>query len=154
MDTPHTIVFLIYPGFQLLDLTGPLAMFSAANRAAGRRLYDIRVAAPQAGNVASSSGLAVNAGDSAAAAAARLGPGSTAIVAGGEEPGVRAALDEADVQAFIDTAFDRAGRVASVCSGTFLLARRGHLDGCRVTTHYFLHILEGNRIGTSFSVIL
>ena len=101
MDTPHTIVFLIYPGFQLLDLTGPLAMFSAANRAAGRRLYDIRVAAPQAGNVASSSGLAVNAGDSAAAAAARLGPGSTAIVAGGEEPGVRAALDEADVQAFI-----------------------------------------------------
>jgi len=136
MDTPHSLVFLIYPGFQLLDLTGPLAMFSAANHAAGRPLYDIRVAAPQAGPVASSSGLPVIAGDSASDAAARLGPASTVIVAGGEAPGVRAALDVPDVQAFIDTAFDRAGRVASVCSGTFLLARWGRLDGCRVTTHW------------------
>lgn len=136
METPHTLTFLVYPGFQLLDLTGPLAMFAGANRQAGRTLYDIQVAALQAGAVESSAGLPVVAGTSLGAAAARIDASVTAILAGGEAPGIRAALEDPEVGRFVESAFDRAGRVASVCSGAFLLARWGDLAGCRVTTHW------------------
>lgn len=136
MNAPHTILCLVFPGFQLLDLTGPYAMFAAANRLSGETLYILRTAAPQAGPVQSSSGLPVIADLAAGDACGGVAPAVTLLAAGGEEEGLRAALDVPGVRALVDTGFKRAGRVASVCSGTFLLAASGHLSGCRVTTHW------------------
>lgn len=136
MKAPHTLLCLIFPGFQLLDLTGPFAMFAAANRLAGEKLYDLRTAAPQAGPVESSSGLPVVADISAQAACALVSPAGTLLAAGGEEAGLRAALKDDGVRTLVETGFERAGRVGSVCSGTFLLAASGRLSGRRVTTHW------------------
>lgn len=136
MDAPHTLIFLIYPGFQLLDLTGPLAMFAGASGEADRTLYDIRVAAPAAGEVVSSSGLPVTAGLSLDEARAAMGPDTTVLIAGAEEEGIRAALTDPDVEAFVTAAL----------SGAFLLARWGGLDGRRATTHW----RSANRLARHF----
>jgi transcriptional regulator GlxA family with amidase domain len=136
MNAPHTILCLVFPGFQILDLTGPCAMFAAANRLSGEALYNPRIAAPQSGPVTSSSGLTVMADLSAREACALVSPAGTLLAAGGEEEGLRAALRDTGARALVATGFERAGRVASVCSGTFLLAASGRLSGCRVTTHW------------------
>jgi transcriptional regulator GlxA family with amidase domain len=136
MNAPETLLCLTFPGFQLLDLTGPYAMFAAANRLAGATLYTLKTAAPQAGPVESSSGLPVIADCSAGAACALVSPAVTVLAAGGEEEGLRAALKDPGLAAVVDAGFERAGRVASVCSGAFLLAASGRLSGRRVTTHW------------------
>lgn len=125
------VVFVIFEGFQSLDLTGPYEVFQyAGHLSAGG--YDCRVVAPAAGPVASRSGLPVHAsygiGD--------LDPEDvdTLVVAGGA--GVDAACEDPDLVGWVRRAAEGARRAASVCSGAFLLAAAGVLDGRRVTTHW------------------
>ncbi|MET9685535.1 GlxA family transcriptional regulator [Streptomyces coeruleorubidus] len=125
--TPRRIVFVVFDGFQPLDLTGPHEVF----RSAGDD-YACEVVAPRAGPVRSGSGLLVHAEHGVT----DLGPDGidTLVVVGGQ--GVdRARQDEALVS-WIAAAAAGARRVASVCSGVFLLAAAGLLDGRRVTTHW------------------
>ncbi|WDV56697.1 DJ-1/PfpI family protein [Streptomyces coeruleorubidus] len=125
--TPRRIVFVVFDGFQPLDLTGPHEVFHSAGDD-----YACEVVAPRAGPVSSGSGLLVHAEHGVA----DLGPAGidTLVVVGGR--GVdRARQDEALVS-WIAAAAAGARRVASVCSGVFLLAAAGLLDGRRVTTHW------------------
>lgn len=122
------IVFLIFPDFQLLDLTGPLEVFSQSEiRMPGS--YRLRTLAFDAGPVVSSSGLSVN-----AEAAEPFSGADTLVLAGGR--GTRAALDDPRYAAWIRRASGLVRRTASVCSGSFLLAEAGLLDGRRATTHW------------------
>ena len=59
MSKPRTIALLAYDGFQLLDVTGPAAVFAAANGALKRRLYHVAVVSPAGGAVSSDSGVAI-----------------------------------------------------------------------------------------------
>lgn len=124
---PRQVAIVVFPGFELLDLSGPASVF--ANAGAAR--YAVTVVAAAAGSVASSAGVSVQATADLARAPRRI---DTLVVAGGE--GTRAALGDA---AFVDGVrrlAQRSRRVASVCSGAFVLAAAGLLDGRRATTHW------------------
>ncbi len=126
--TSREIVFLVFPDFQILDLTGPLEVFSQAERRT-RGTYTLRTVAFEPGPVASSSGLAVH-----AEAARPFSGADTLVMVGGR--GMDAALAEPEYAAWIREAATRVRRIASVCNGAFLLAEAGLLDGRRATTHW------------------
>jgi len=122
------IAFLIFPDFQLLDAAGPIAAFEIAGRYRPDA-YDLRVIAATPGLVKSSSGVAMP-----AVALGRPRAVDTLVVTGGD--GSRGAALCARTQRFVVACAARARRVASVCSGTYVLAAAGVLDGKSATTHW------------------
>ena len=134
------IVFVCYPGLQPLDVAGPHEVFAGANDVldhltrSGRRpaapRYEILLTAASPGAIVGESGLAIVAPD----AFPRTGRIDTLLIPGGG--GVYAASADAALVASVARLAGRADRIATVCSGTFLLAATGSIDGRRVTTHW------------------
>jgi transcriptional regulator GlxA family with amidase domain len=122
------IGLVIFPRFQLLDAAGPIAAFEIGGRFA-EQPYEIRLFARDAGLVASTAGVGLAAEPLAAADGL-----DTLLVAGGD--GVRTAAADPVLVDFVRTQASQVRRIASVCSGTFILAAAGLLDGRRATTHW------------------
>jgi transcriptional regulator GlxA family with amidase domain len=128
MVRPHRLVILAYEGCQLLDVTGPAAVFGAANEAAARTVYDLRIVSPDGGAVASNAGVAIE--------SRRIGgQPDTLLVAGGSR-GLTTVMARDDVRRWLCKVAPRARRYGSVCTGAFVLAAAGLLDGKRVATHW------------------
>ena len=129
------IVLVLFDGVQSLDLTGPLEVFTGADSFARSRGaatgYDIVTAAPTSDPMRTSSGLTIGADTTLAEVD---GPIDTLVVAGGA--GVQLAVRDPQIVEQVARLAGQARRVTSVCTGAFLLAAAGVLDGRRATTHW------------------
>src|ERR1700733_3079152 len=115
----RVVEVLAYPSVQLLDVTGPLQVFASANehvaQAGGAPPYVLRVVAKGGQGVTASAGLGI-----ATSPLPRAGtPPDTLIIAGG--PGVDAAAADTVLVDWLRRRPKKARRVASVCTGAFLL---------------------------------
>ena len=125
------VVVVVYPGIQSLDVSGPVEVFATAGFERDREEYRIEVASPDGAPVRTSSGLSIGAEH---AVNAVRGDIDTLVVAGGR--GVHAAIEDASFVAAVARLAKRSRRVTSVCTGAFVLAEAGLLDGKRATTHW------------------
>ncbi len=128
----RTIAILAVPGVQLLDVSGPLDVFAEANRQAGGVRYRLLVVAHDSGPLISSSGVRLLPDLSVAEAHAE--EIDTLLVAGA--PQAAEMMHAPDLFAWLREQVPRTRRYGSVCSGAFILAAAGLLDGHRVTTHW------------------
>jgi transcriptional regulator GlxA family with amidase domain len=121
----RAVAIVIFPGSQLLDAAGPTAAFEIAERFRPGS-YELTLLGPTGGEVESSSGLRLS------TQPLNGGPFDTVIVSGGD---IIRSLPAAEM---IDNWLKRmtARRIASVCSGAYLLAEAGLLNGRRATTHW------------------
>ncbi|WP_417449152.1 GlxA family transcriptional regulator [Kordiimonas sp.] len=124
------LVILCFDNGQILDVTGPAQVFASVNKAYGGLAYDIILASANGTSTRMCCGIAL---DTVPYTDIR-GPIHSFIVAGGD--GVRAAVADEALVAWVRETAKRAERVASVCSGAFLLAAAGLLDNRRAATHW------------------
>ncbi|WP_353171232.1 GlxA family transcriptional regulator [Acinetobacter rudis] len=127
----HKIIFVVFHNFQLLDLSGPIAAFEMANRIIPKT-YEQTLVSQYGGAIESSSGITVL--TTPFISLQQEEAIDTVVIVGGE--GVISAAAKSEVKAFIVRLEKVARRVASICSGAYLLAAAGLLKGRHVTTHW------------------
>jgi transcriptional regulator GlxA family with amidase domain len=134
--SPHKIrhvALLAFDGIQILDITGPAAVFGAANDAAGRRCYAIHILSAKGGAVTSNSGVELM---TAPLSSLKPSQVDTALIAGGNKEGLQSVAMDKNVRAWMAQASAHARRYGSICTGTFPLAYFGLIRGKRVATHW------------------
>jgi transcriptional regulator GlxA family with amidase domain len=125
------VAMMLYAGFRLLEVTGPMDVFHAANRLCGARLYEQHLVGPSPGPVLCSNGVAVGTTecllDLRTSFDIVVVPGSAVAGSGREHP---------ELVDWLSDAGRSVRRLASVSNGAFLLARAGLADHRSLTTHW------------------
>jgi transcriptional regulator GlxA family with amidase domain len=133
MTKTRHVALLAFEGVQALDITGPAAVFAAANDAAGSRAYEVHVVSAKGGVLQSNSAIGI-----ATRPLKEVRPASidTLLIAGGEDEGLLGLGDDAAVRRWIEHAAASARRYGSICTGAFVLAQLGLVADKRVATHW------------------
>lgn len=121
------IALVLFDGFQLQSVAGPLSAFEAANRFVPEA-YSLEPVTPHPSPVASSAGILMG------ACRSRFGPFDTLLIPGGaglQNTGVLSAL-----VSWLRVEGLAARRVASICTGAYIAAEAGLLNGLRATIHW------------------
>ena len=124
----HRVTIVAYEGCQLLDVTGPAAVFGAANEGRARPFYDVVIVSPDGGAVVTNCGVALQ--------SRKIGGRPDTMLVAGGSLGLKAAMARPDLRRWLRAAAAKARRYGSVCTGAFVLAAAGLLDGKRVATHW------------------
>lgn len=126
------VAVVVFPGVQALDVTGPMDVFSEANRfLVAEDHYRLEVIGVEKGAMSCSNGLSLNPHRHFSAASQAY---DLLLVAGG--PRLPLMHFGAVFDAWLREACGRARRFGSICNGAFMLARAGLLEGRTVTTHW------------------
>lgn len=128
-----TIVFLTYEGAQLLDMAGPASVFAEANEFVLRPAYEVVVASPGGGLIRARGGIAFSTVPILETEPRHI---DTLVVSGGVGEPLRRMMKNREVAKWFRRAAKSTRRVGSTCTGAFVLAGWGLLDGHRVTTHW------------------
>jgi len=129
----RAIAFLAYDGMQLLDLTGPASVFAEAAEVCSATPYRIHVISKRGGVVRTSSGVELM---STPVKNLRSDQIDTMIVPGGIPAALKAVAQDEMLKRRMQSLLPSLKRLCSVCTGVFVLAEWGMLDGRRVTTHW------------------
>lgn len=153
-DFVRRIVFICYPGVQPLDVVGPHEVFAGANQvldleASTAPRYELLLSALEPGPVTTESGMSLFAPISLSSIVdhTHMGPIDTVLIPGGS--GVYAACQQLRVVEMVRHIAGMAERFTMVCTGTFLGAAAGLLDGRRVTTHW----ARAERLATEYPAL-
>lgn len=126
----HTVVFIVFPDVKLLDLSGALQVFEDANSVCGAK-YETAILALKSGPVKTDTAVSISADSIAQRPRGAI---DTLIVAGGI--GTRAASIDKTLIAEVRRLAETSTRVASICTGAYVLAAAGLLDHRRCVTHW------------------
>jgi len=130
-NTPRVVMFVVYPHVKLLDLVGPLQAFADAVNDEGQIAYRTVVVSVDGQSVPSDTPVSIDTQAISDWARRQI---DTLIVVGGK--GVFGAAQDPLLRTRVNQLAIRARRVGSVCSGAFILAACGLLDGRRAVTHW------------------
>ena len=127
------VIVVAFDGATTLDVVGPAEVFAAAAQRVGARAYRLLLASVGGGEIDTTSTVRLRTEE---LLRVRAAPSDSVIVSGGREQAVLAAMANQPLLAWLRRAAPVVERTASVCSGAFLLAAAGLLDGLRATTHW------------------
>lgn len=138
-DVPTTSRQIVMVGFnnhQILDIVGPMEMFSGASQTGdGMERYTTTLVANKMGTLSSTGHMRLMTDRTFDSYTdADLAQIDTLLIAGGV--GISDAMREGEIMQFIKRAAPHTRRIGSICTGAFALARLGMLDGRRATTHW------------------
>lgn len=133
----RTIVMLVYPECELMDVSGPMSVFNFANYAllltgkSNKPVYKLTIAADSIGPVKTSSGICIVADQSIENVMDGI---DTLLVAGGQI--IDHAIHDERICHWLIQMAPRVSRLASICTGAFILAECGLLKNRKATTHW------------------
>ena len=133
MSKLRQIALIAFDGFQILDITGPASVFSAANDALGKPYYQVVTVSAKGGLVSSHSGISIQSQSYQSSKSASI---DTLLVAGGSEDGLEALSRNEPFMKWIKQTAQGTRRYGSVCTGAFVLGRLGLLKKKKVATHW------------------
>lgn len=133
MTKLRQIALIAFDGFQILDITGPASVFSAANDALGKPYYQVVTVSAIGGLVSSHSGISIQ---SQRYKSSRLASIDSLLIAGGSTDGLEALSRNEPFMTWIKQTVQRTRRYGSVCTGAFVLGHLGLLKKKKVATHW------------------